>query len=444
MARDRDDLVRIDAAGVVHPVGETARVRLQGRAGTFHSLPAPAHMVVLRRAEGPDTTETRPCLLSGEVRAAGSLCDVLSFLGTTPTRGELVVLEASASRSLFVDGGYVVGARSSVATERLGEVLYAHGVLDQNALARCQELAVKQHLRLGEAAVQLGFVDRQRLFALTGTQAQEIVHAALLASSGAFYFLESFDEGELEARHHISVATLVRDTVKRMHETRYFRARIPSPKHVPVALPGAPPADAELARVLATVDGRRSVADVGRDVALGEFDVTRALFQLVQSGHVAIRPPRLSPTAVVDVFNSALALLLRELDAIDEGDAVRLQLATRVSSHSPLSRLLAGAGPADDGTFDGARIVGNVPSLSAGPTGEETMSRLLHEHVSYALFLARPHLRRAAAASSDPSRSPVSIVVSSMIDPIAPRRADGSPDSGSIDVTDEAVSVEET
>ena len=52
MAEGRDDLVRIDVTGVAHPVGETARVRLQGRTGTFHVLPTPPQLVVLRQAAG--------------------------------------------------------------------------------------------------------------------------------------------------------------------------------------------------------------------------------------------------------------------------------------------------------------------------------------------------------------------------------------------------------
>lgn len=427
MAKGRDDLVRIDASGVVHPVGETARVRLQGRAGNFHVVPAPSHMVLLRQVEG-EGGEARPCLLSGEIRDAGALCDIASFLGVTPHKGELVVLDGSASRSVFIDAGFVVGARSSVAGERLGELLYAHGVLEESRLTECQELASSKHLRLGEAAVQLGFIDRERLFSFLGVQTQEIFHATLLASSGAFYFLASFDESELEARHRLSIATLVREGVRRMHETRFFRARIPSPLHVPVPLTKAPPFEPELWPVFRAIDGEHSIAEIGRKLGMGEFEVTRAIFQLLQSGHAAIEPPRMRPGAAVEIFNGAVALLLRELDALDEGDAVRQQLASRVSARAPLAAVLAGAGPSDDGTFDATHVLQNVTQLpaEARATAEENLGRWLHEHASYALFLARPHLRRAQErAAADGARSPVSQLVSGMLEPIAPR--DGTP-----------------
>jgi hypothetical protein len=420
MVEGRDDLVRIDLDGVAHPVGETARVRLQGRSGTFHVLPAPSHLVVLRQS-AVEGVEPRTCVLSGEIRAPGVLCDIASFLGGMPHQGELVVLDRAASRSVYVDAGCVVGARSTVASERLGEVLYAHGVLDKQQLAACQELATSASLRTGEAVVKLGFVARERLFELMAVQIQEIFHATLLVDSGAFYFLESFDEGALEARHRLPIGTLVRDGVRRMHETRFFRARIPSALHVPVAVSG-PPSEPELQPVFAAMDGARSLADLGRALGLGEFEVTRAVFQLAQSGHVAIRPPRLRPRGAVEVYNAAIALLLRELDAIDQGDGVRAQLAARVTATPQLAQLLAGAGPSDDGTIDDARVAANVASSRDTRAAEEGLGRLLHEHASYALFLARPHLSRAQARAAQGAAAPIRVsqVVTGMLAPIAP------------------------
>jgi hypothetical protein len=422
MTEGKDDLVRIDVSGVAHPVGETARLRLQGRSGSFHVLPAPPHLVVMRQAAG-EGIEPRACLLSGEIRSPGALCEIASFLGQTPHKGELVVLDRGANRSVYIDAGYVVGAKSSVASERLGEVLYRLGVLDEHQLAACQEAAAANHLRIGEAAVDLGFVTRERLFGLMAVQTQEIFHATLLVGAGAFYFLESFEDSELAAPHRLSIATLVRDGVRRIHEARFFRARIPSALYVPVALSQFPPADPELQPVYAALDGRRSIADVGRALAMSEFDVTRAVFQLAQAGHAAIRPPRLRPKAAVDVYNGAMALLLRELDAVDEGDAVRLQLASRAASAPRLAQAFEGAGPSDDWTFDGERVAANVAKLRDPDSVEDALARWLHEHASYALFLARPHLLRAQARAATADNTPparVSQVVGGMLEPIAP------------------------
>jgi len=413
MAEARDDLVRIDVAGVAHPVGETARVRMQGREGTFRVMPSPQHLVFMRR----DGDDSRACLLSGEIRVTGVVCDVASFIGQSGQRGELVVIDRGAQRSIYFDGGHVVGARSSLASERLGEILCQLGVLDPLQLADCQATAASDHLRLGEAAVQHGFVTRDRLFGLVAAQTQEIFHATILVGSGAFYFLESFDEADLAARHQLSIAALVRDGVRRIHEARFFRARIPSSLHVPMALGPAPP-EPELKLVHAAMDGVRSVADLGPVLGLSEFEVTRAVFQLIQAGRATIRPPRLGPRAAVEVYNEAVVLLLRELDAIDQGDVVREQLAAWVTTSS-LGRILEGAGPSDDGALDATRVAANIAKRPDATAVEEALGGWLHEHASYALFLARPHLRRAHDRAKD-GTPPVSQLVSGMLEAIAP------------------------
>ena len=414
MSDARDDIVRIDASGVAHPVGETARVRMQGREGSFRVLPSPPHLVLLRR-EAADATDSRAVLLSGEVHAPGVLCDVASFLGQTAKKGELVVLDPGASRSIYFDAGYVVAARSTVTGERLGEALLKLGVLDEKQLAACREATARNPLRLGEAAVQLGFVARDRLYALMAVQVQEIFHAMLLVGEGAFYFLDGFDESDLAARHRLSVSSLVRDGIRRIHETRFFRARIPSPMHVPVPIAKPAPPDASLQPVFAAMDGKRSVEDLCRALGASEFDVTRAVFQLVQTGHAAVRAPRMGARAAVAVYNDAVSMLLRELDAIDKGDAVREQLAERAKG-VPLGQVLEGAGPADDGRLDAERVAANVASRPDAHAVEEVLGNWLHEHASYALFLARPHLKRAQEAAK-------------MLEPIAPR-ADGARKQG--------------
>src|SRR5512147_1800691 len=118
MKEDKDTLVEIDSKGVAHPLGQTATLRLQSRAGPYNVLPGPAHLLFLRRVESSAEADHRVCRLSGEIRAAGSLCDIVGFIGHGGWRGELLVLEPAASRSIFFDQGYVIAAQSTVAAER--------------------------------------------------------------------------------------------------------------------------------------------------------------------------------------------------------------------------------------------------------------------------------------------------------------------------------------
>jgi hypothetical protein len=146
----------------------------------------------------------------------------------------------------------------------------------------------------------------------------------------------------------------------------------------------------------------------------GEFEVTRAIFQLVQSRHVTIEPPRLTAAEIVGVYNRTITLVLRELDALDEGDAVRQELAAFAKERG-YEVLLEGAGPSDDGALDPPRVVANAAkSIDRGELEDRLAERLL-ELASYALFLARPHVARAAVAG----RPTLSMRVKDILNPIS-------------------------
>ncbi len=407
----RDDLVAIERSGVARPLGPASTLRLQARSGNYALLPGPEEVVFLRQ-EGD---ASRPCLIGGEIGTPGILCDVLSFIGRCNWRGELFVFSGTDQRSIYFDHGQVVGARSTVVRERLGEVLYRHGVLTREQVEQCSSATIEGRVRFGEAAVKLGFVTRERLFGLMARHVEEIAFGVMMVDAGAYYFLEGFDDAQLSSLEKLGVGELLREGVRRVHETRFFRARVPSEQHVPYRVAGhAPPTNDPLG-VWAQIDGERSVADLCHVLRQGEFEVTRALFQLAQTGCVAVKAPRVAPREAVKIFNEATALVLRELDALDQGDSVRTQLASFVASRPALGRVLSGAGPADDGTLDADRVEQNL--ALAGAHAAKALGAQLYEYASYALFLARPHLHRVQAA---PTRPRVSLRVTAMLEPIAP------------------------
>lgn len=393
-----EDLVKIES-GRAEAVGAAALLRLQARQGLFHMLPAPAQLVVMREhpPAGSEDADVRALRLSGEITGPGDLCDVFGLISQAGWCGEVIVFDDEGTRSLYVERGDLVGAASTVHSERLGQVLYRYGVLTQEQVNECLATAATG-MWFGEAAVKLGLVRRERLFELMGRQAQEIFFGSLLARNGMVYVLDTFDETALSSRHVLPIASLVREGIRRMHEGRAFRSRIPSKEHVPVPIaPRPPPPDADPHGLYAMLDGQRSVADLCRALGEPDFVVIRSLFQMLHQGYVAMRPPRRDPRQIVTLCGEAIAMVLRELDALDQGDDVRAQLAEFVGRGS-LAQLFAGAGPSDDGTFDPARVVENLRALADASTAEQQLATWLREYAAYALFLARPHLRRAQQA----------------------------------------------
>ncbi len=396
----RSELVRIDATGTAHPVGRTASQRMRVRQGAFRLMPAPAHLVVMRYVgeDGRRDDNDGPVFrLAGEITAHAALCDIVALVGHAGWAGELVVLDGYASRSIFFEAGTVIAASSSAGGERIGEVLYQYGALTAHQVG-ATVAASSADARFGEVAVKLGFITPERLFQIIAIQAQEILYAVLRVGDGMFYFLETYDEKRIAARLNLGVNGLLMEGVRRMDEMSFFRQRIPSEEHVPERVVGHGVPAAEVEPVYFSVDGVRTVAEIGRVVGRGELEVTQALFQLVQSGHVVVHAPRpTGPAAIAEIFNQIMACLFGELDACARGDAVREQLANFAASGGVYMSLFDGAGPRRDGTVDGARLADNVETLVGPEQADASLAQWLHEYATFALFLGEPHLRRSDA-----------------------------------------------
>jgi len=79
----REELVRIDETGALHPVGKVASQRMRARKGAFRLMPAPEHVIFLRYVgeDGSrDEDDGAVVRLAGEVTTPGTLCDIVALV----------------------------------------------------------------------------------------------------------------------------------------------------------------------------------------------------------------------------------------------------------------------------------------------------------------------------------------------------------------------------
>jgi hypothetical protein len=392
----RDELVRIDDTGLLHPVGRIASQRMRARKGAFRLMPAPSHVMFFRYVgeDGErDEDDGAVVRLAGEVTAPGALCDIVGLVAQAGWKGELVVVSGDDTRSLFFEGGNILAAQTSVISERLGPLLYRLGVLNEQQVDSV-EASLTEGRRFGEVAVELGLITSEKLYEVMGKQTKEISFATLLVSDGMFYFLDRYDPNRVAVRHHVSANNLLMEGVQRMDESKYFRERIPSDSHIPIPIAGRSDPDPELVAVWQACDGHRSVLEVGRMCGLGDFEVTRALFQLVQSGFIQVSPPMPEgPHALVSIFNDAIGTIFQAAEGAGKAGALREHLAAFASSIGIYDALFAGAGPSGQGRLDEERIAQNIKSLG-GEDPDNVLSQWLYEYVAFALFDAGSQLSK--------------------------------------------------
>jgi hypothetical protein len=388
----RTELVRVDSKGVVHPIGVTASQRLRQRSGAFRLLPSPVHVVLMRLTgeDGQrDDEDGAVVRLAGEITAPGDMTDVLAMIAQANWKGELSVLDTEHSRAIFFEQGNVVGVQTTCDEERLGSVLYRYG-----AITKEQQEAIldkmKNGARFGEAAAEIGFITSEKLYQYIAKQIEEVVFATLTVGDGTFFFLDGYDESRLVSRHMVSAGALLMDGVTRMDEMRYFRQKIPTADYVPVRIESHTSPAKEFADTYAAVDGKSSIQEIGRKTGKGEFVITKHLFALAQSKHIAIHPPRAEggPAGLVSAANSALLTIHQHADRANKGDALRESLSSFAVGAGVYDILFRGAGPNQEGVLETKVVAENSVLVAFGSDPENMLKQMLHEYVSFALFSA--------------------------------------------------------
>jgi len=387
MKHAQDEMVWIDGSGSAHPLGEVATARMRQREGAYRMLPTPAHLVFLRYtgADGRRDLEDGPVVrMAGEITATGAMIEVLAILGQTGMRGELVVMDGDITRSVFFEHGNIVGVQTNAEDEKIGMLLYKHGVLGEEAILPVLERA-RSGDRFGMAAVELGLVSAEQIYKFLGRQVEEVVFSILMATDGAYCFLEGFDEARLASRQVIGANALLMHHLTRIDEIRHFRFWIPSAEHVPVRTQQRAPAP-EFAAVWAAIDGRSSVGDIGRVTGLGEFEVTRQVFQLAQNQQVTVSPPRTQGgiVEVVELASSALRVIHQAADSGGRGTAVRNSLVG--FARGAYDDLLRGGGPFEHGGFGAPIVARNAVAIRPMGDAETFVREMLYDYVAFALF----------------------------------------------------------
>jgi Domain of unknown function (DUF4388) len=407
---DRADLLRVDATGTIHPVGRTASKEMRARIGEWRLVEGPRDVLLMRRVAGSGAV----LKLAGEIRAPGALCDIVAIIAQAQFKGELLILEEDdKSRSIYFDAGSVIGVATNVSDERLGETLYRFGVVTREQLDQTLESAKASGKRFGEAIMELEFVTAEELFPMMARQVEEVFYTVLQISTGTFYFFDRFDDKAVLHRHNLNASALLMEGARRMDEMRFFRQKVPTEDYVPTATANAKKPPDDLLEVFAQCDGRRSVAEIGRRIGQLEFEVTRAVFQLLSGGFLTIASPRpQGAEAITGVFNRALLEIHKMCDGANKGTELRDGLSRFATGAGIYDPLFNAAGPLPDGTLKGERVAKNLAAL-AGDDPDAWLIQLLHEYVGFAMFQAESLLPR------DAERDLVQVVAETLV-PVRP------------------------
>jgi tetratricopeptide (TPR) repeat protein len=257
--------------------------------------------------------------IKGSLREA-SLADVLQLLAMGRKTGCLSVADRSSFGYIHFDVGRVCHASLVNRGDRLGELLVKTGAVEPAVLAEAVEAqAARSGTRIGEILVERGAITRAQLEAYLRRQVEEAVYHLFAWTQGTFHFESGQRPDEGSMLVSIPPETLLLEGARRVDEWTLIEKRIPSldlvfSVHRSAAGPATPDLTPDQARVLALLDGRRSVREVVEDSGLVEFTAAKALFGLAEAGLVrpvgrkpTEAPAESSPTRIQEHWNLGVA-----------------------------------------------------------------------------------------------------------------------------------------
>jgi hypothetical protein len=327
--------------------------------------------------------------LAGRIGPRQRMPEIVGMLAFAGWEGTLHVEGDAGSYSLSVAQGALKSAQSTTHEHRLGQLLLRAGLLDEAKLAACLQ-EVCEGRRLGRIVIEKGWVDSPRLFELLRMQMRSIFFDALQITCGRFHFTEPENDPEPPAfSGHLPLQTLLMEAAQRSDEMAVFRERVPDAGCRPVLRSATQaPTRSETRQVIPYIDGRATIAEIGDRAGLDEFQVTRAVYDLMEAGALSLAPEPGSLGGAVRDFGQALGLVMEAIDATPAAADARGQIRAWAEQ--------AGVGSLFDALcatgFGTPQVdLGRLRSQWGAPSEAEladSLHRVLHELVVFALMVA--------------------------------------------------------
>ncbi len=249
--------------------------------------------------------------LEGTIKDFG-LPDIFQLIGLQRKTGLLQLNSGQESVTIAFESGMVVSAESSQKRleDRLGNVLVKQGKLTREQLEESLQTQRATLQRLGHVVVGLNYITPEDLRDALQVQVSQIVYKVFRWREGEYHFAPTEQvDYDRENFTPMSADFILMEGIRMVDEWPIIEKKIPSldivfrtavdPALIEVAAGEAGEGDAkrgaatrirltpEEERVYRRVDGTRSVQGIIDATGLGEFDVCRTLFDLLNRSIIA-------------------------------------------------------------------------------------------------------------------------------------------------------------
>jgi hypothetical protein len=332
-----------------------------------------------------------------------ALPDLLSFFNMFRKTGILHFNLEDGEKSIYFQNGEIVFATSNFPKEDLGEILFATGKVERDALEHARNVSAGR-TTLGKVLVESGAVSPKDLWLTVRTQVEGIVYHLFTAETGSFSFRAKALDSEQIIRLSMSTQNIIMEGLRRQDEGALFMRKIISIAHFPNGtdkLPADLSADEKKFYSYAR-PGQVSAQDLFRKCGMREFDGIRVLYGLLEKGMLSMEEEAATEIGgdlgqILTIYNSILKVMYGRVVSKFEGFPEEINVFLH-DLPQPYSFVLRDVELKEDGTLDGHRVVKNLAGLEEGDK-VKLLADALGELVYMESMAVRRELESAQAQS---------------------------------------------
>ncbi len=225
--------------------------------------------------------------LSGNL-ATVSFPDILQLLATGKKTGVLEVRTSSRQKEVAFKNGNIIFASSVNSSEDLlGNMLLRRGKISKSDLERAIAMHKQTGRQLGTTLIDMGLFDKEEIAEVLRLQIEEIVYNLFSWQDGDFIFHEGQAPQRAPFTVEMSTMNVVMEGTRRIDEWMEIQKVLP-PDDVMLDINKSPKLNRDELklsldefRLLALINGERTLPDLINVSPMGEFVTCRALYRLI-------------------------------------------------------------------------------------------------------------------------------------------------------------------
>ncbi len=227
--------------------------------------------------------------LSGNLKTV-AFPDILQLLATGKKSGILECRTTARQKEVaFRDGNIIFASSLNSQEDMLGQLLLRRGKISKADLERAITLHKQTGRQIGTTLIDMGLFDKEEIGECLKLQIEETVYNLFSWRDGDFFFHEGKEPKNAPFLIELSTMNVIMEGTRRIDEWLEIQKVLP-PDDVILRLsanPKVPVEEIKISmdefRMLALINGERTVPDLINMSTMGEFVTCRALYRLILS-----------------------------------------------------------------------------------------------------------------------------------------------------------------